>query len=158
MAFPTQGVLDNFNRTDGDVGAGWSKIWSGDYAFVIATNLLKCPWSSNWAGGGWNAATYQDCEAYVTIPTVSSADKCGVYARMSVLNTAGGPDGYRVISDGSGTISIQRLDDGTPATLGATISQALSNGDSLGIECIGSTIKAWYKASGGSWTEIRLAH
>ena len=155
MAFPANGVLDNFNRADGDAGANWSKIWSGDYMFTVASNQIKCPWSANWANAGWNVATFgADCEAYVTIATVSGANSISVYARMSALNTAGGPNGYRVSLTALNTLSIQRLDSGSPTTLGATISQTISNGDSLGIECTGSTIKAYYKASGGSWTEI----
>jgi hypothetical protein len=66
-------------------------------------------------------------------------------------------DGFTVkatsVSGGANdTIKIMRLDNGTNTQLGATITQELADGDSLGIECSGTSISAYYKPAAGAWT------
>ena len=62
-------------------------------------------------------------------------------------------NGYKVDWDSTSTnIRLFRDDAGTRTQLGSSSAQAMSNGDSIGISAVGSTITAWYKASGGSWT------
>lgn len=155
MAFPVTSVLDNFDRANGAVGASWSKIWSGDNDLYVASNQVANNGTVNaWSNGGWNAATVgPDCECYLTIATVPT-NVFNLYIRMDVLNTAGGPDGYRLSYNGDGTFYIDRMDSGTATHLGTVISRSLSNGDAVGIEMVGSTFTFYYKASGGSWTSV----
>jgi hypothetical protein len=154
MAFPTTSVLTNFTQADGNA-SGFTVIWSGDNPIYVTSNQARCNVSSGAADGGWNAGTYgPDCEAYATIPTLSSGKNLYIYARLSVLNTASAPDAYRVKYNGTDTVTIEKYShDGYPTQLGASISVTLSAGDKLGISCVGSTITAWRYTS-GAWASL----
>jgi hypothetical protein len=66
LGFPTTGVLDTFDRSDGAIGEDWEGATSG---YVIASNRLKL-------GGGENAIFWRtsaygaDQEVYVTLVSV----------------------------------------------------------------------------------------
>jgi len=155
MAFGATSVLDDFNRANGAVGASWSKIWSGDTALTIISNAVANDGSASWSNGGWNVATFgADCEVYLTLTTTNPSG-FNLYARMSALNTAGGPNGYRLSYNGDGTWNIQREDAGSQTTIGtANIARTIANGDAVGLEIVGSTLTFYYKASGGSWASV----
>jgi hypothetical protein len=98
----------------------------------------------------WNTSYGPDCEAFFTRATTNAPVYYSVYARVDASF-----NGYEVYAEpGSSKVEIYRLDEGTGTQLGDDISQSFAAGDSIGIQCIGSTIKAFYKTSGGSWTEI----
>lgn len=155
MPFPTTGILDNFNRADENPITGWTALFNG---FRVVSNAMKGTTAgSNFAY--YSAATYgPDCECYMTIATkVPTGGAMAVLARLVDTGSIGTIDGYILnvaVAAGTDTITIQRLDNGVGTTLGSSISQEVSNGDSIGIECIGSSISCWYKASGGSWTNL----
>jgi hypothetical protein len=155
MTFPVSSVLDNFDRANGAVGSSWSKIWSGDLSLYVNTNAVANDGSAGWSNGGWNPGTFgADCEAYLTLTTVNTSGM-NLYARMSALNTAGGPNGYRLSYNGDGTWNIQRLDAGSTTTLGAAnIARTIANGAAVGLEIVGATLTFYYKASGGSWSAV----
>jgi hypothetical protein len=64
-----------------------------------------------------------------------------------------GLDGYLLHYD-NGRFQIWRVDDTAQTQLGADVTQTLGVDDSFGFQAIGNTLKGYYKASGGSWTEI----
>ena len=155
MAFPTNAtVLDAFNRSNGFLGADWTEMLGG--AHEIVSNQVRGP-SSDQAVAGWDGATFgPNCEVYIDIPTIGATDDViGLYLRMTTLNLET-CDGYGVnlsIASGTDTLAIYRVDNGAHTQLGATINNNFANGDSLGLEVIGSTIKA-YKKTGGAWSDI----
>jgi len=66
--FPQNGVLDNFNRANGAIGASWSGSSTKDYQ--IAINQLDV------AGGGdiyWNSSFGANQEVYVTLSRIDLA-------------------------------------------------------------------------------------
>jgi hypothetical protein len=158
MAFPTTGVLDDFNDTENPM-TGWSLMIS-----VIAVRWRSDGTGVAVADGGanandyWNASTFgADSEAYLTISTVPpDGQSVAVYVRVQNAGSAA-IDGYAVsankVGGGTDTITIVRIDDNAPTTL-ATNNQEFANGDSIGIEIIGSTITAYYKSGAGAWTAL----
>lgn len=155
MAFPTTGILDTFSDTEGPPMTGWATP-TGLAGLKSASGT--CLANAANAVGFWNSAlSGADCEAFVTVTTATSASNTvGVWARCANVGSAATTDGY-LVSMGEGATdlwSIYRVDNGVPTLLGSTFSQEVSNGDSIGIQVIGSTIGAWYKASAGSWTEL----
>ena len=158
MAFPTTGLLDDFNRANENPIAG---NWSGP--LYVTENQLQI--SSNQliavspAGNSyWSATTYgPDCEAWMTITTLpADLNTLSVFARMQGPNTAG-MDGYRVkyqfksgITD---LIFIDVITDRIASTIGGSINQDFVAGDGIGIQIIGSEIGAW-RRSGGVWTLV----
>lgn len=163
MAFPTTGVLDNFNRTASTLGANWSHIHlygTGECGANGTQAYHNVAQYAAYTMQHWSAATFgADCEVYMTIATKITAtdDTSSIVARCTNNTDISTMDGYQVsvlTQAGNDIVTIERIDNGTIVQLGASIAQEISNGDSIGLECIGSTIKAYYKASGGSWTEL----
>lgn len=154
MAFPTTGILDNFNRANaGTLGANWSVYWS-NINWEINSNAARGA-AVAWFGNYYNVATYgADAEVFITITQRPGAD---LELDVRIGGTPGSsPNSYAcVFNDGAaGTHRIYRVSSGSGTVLGASFSQTLAVGDSIGLEVIGSTIKAYYKPSGGSWTEL----
>lgn len=153
MAFPTASVLDNFNRANAnpDGSGSWTSLFNN---IQILSNEAKGTSTSNVVY--WNAGTFNaNCETYVTLggtlPGGGGYVEVGARVNLSPLN------GYAVraakVDAGTDVIQLSRIDNSVATSL-ATYNQEISSGDSIGIECNGSTIKAYYKASGGSWTEV----
>jgi hypothetical protein len=66
--FPATAVLDNFNRTNGAIGSGWSGVTGG---YSINANRLDVGLGDNIY---WNSTPYgADQEVYVTFTTVDAA-------------------------------------------------------------------------------------
>lgn len=160
MAFPTVGVLDTFNRADGDAGANYTanafNLDGSSGSWTIVSNAVKPP-SFDYCEPYWDVETFgPDAEAYITWAsgTIASSGDFGVGARIVSPATAG-VDGYRIAAlPNTSEVKIQIVTNGVISPIGATITQATAAGDSIGIACIGSTIEAWFKASGGSWVLI----
>jgi hypothetical protein len=146
VAFPTTTLKDDFNRANGLLGASWTTMSGANPPRITSNQGGNNGASGAYVGAVYNVATYgADCECYVTVPVV--ADYIGVYARMT---STGSTDGYQASWAGS-ALTLQRNSGGGQLEIGsATVSQV--NGQKLGIECIGSTIKV-YTDTGGGWVE-----
>jgi hypothetical protein len=150
VSFPTTGVLDDFNRSDEGPppSASWTDIDSG---LQVISN--QCGGASGTNLSYWDVETFgPDCEAYWTIINYSAEQ--GPLARLQDVGSMGTLDGYCVYVNGLDTIAVVRFDNGVPTQLGADISQTIEAGDKIGVECIGSDIKAWYDDGGAGWGEI----
>jgi hypothetical protein len=144
-AFPTTGILDNFNRANSpSLGADWTQ-YIGTAGISSNQFYLGADYDTEIAL--WNHGNFgPDTELYITIATHYS-DEVAFYIRDD-----GADNSYKVyFNTATNIIQIFRIDDGDSTQLGSTVNQTISNGDGLGVEMIGSTIKSYYKASGGSW-------
>lgn len=152
MAFPTTGILDNFNRADESPATGWS---DGPAATVymaggvrVLSNVLAPVSGDSW--DYYNVAQYgPDCEVYATVSTYPVSTWIELGLRGAPINNTS-MDHYHLFADG-GLFRIKRADNSSNTQLGADITRSLGSGDALGLEAIGSTLTAYYKASGGSW-------
>ena|SRR3989338_4294409 len=151
--FPTTGILDNFNRADENpLGANWTTA-GGDGLRLVSNQVRNVTPNAATAIERWNVATYgADVEIYITLATSGTVDDLQLYWRVDTSLHSG----YVVkISDFADTIKIYEIAaGGTHTQLGATISQAVSNGDSYGISHVGSTITVYRKPAAGSWTSL----
>lgn len=159
MAFPTTGVLDNFNRADSaSLGASWAVFVSGDGRWGILSN--EADGIAGWYGDAWGTAlSGPDQEAHAKIANKGSTtapSRVSLWVRVQETGTTT-PDGYGVqfYNDaGTDVWEITRLDNNVGTTLGATFTQEVTNGDSFGLSVVGSTIRAYHKPAAGSWTEL----
>jgi hypothetical protein len=163
VAFPTTGVLDDFNRAGPGVGANWSNdpFHGGSTAYAIqgSTVVGATGYSEEW----WNAATYgPDCELFVTVVTKPTEGSSGqgfwVNSRLvqpsAAASTADGYDVFVSTLVGTDKVQIMRYDNAISTVLTPdTLTQEFASGESLGIEIIGTTITA-YRKSGGTWSSI----
>jgi hypothetical protein len=160
-SFPTTGILDGFNRDNEGPppNANWSKPFGGILGeFKVVSNQCVVDQILNGGCYGyWGPATFgPDCEFYATVIAVPTTGDFSLFARAADV-TGFVVDAYGATWVHDGTIRIIRSDDGDPNHLLATGTQALSAGDKVGIQIIGSTIRMWYKPVAGSWTVLLTA-
>lgn len=160
MAAPSTSILDTFNRANGALGANWSSpTYAGDDSPTVISNA--CGQSgSDYADANWNGATYTESEVYATLTVVpATGNQVYLMARIQSPNTSG-MDAYTLLltkASGTDTLDVMRTINGADTSI-ATRSQEVSAGDALGLVVLGTgatvTIQVWYRASGGSWTQL----
>ena len=156
LVFPLTPILDNFNRANEGPppSSNWTTI-AGQ--MTVVSNAAKGALSGNTHNRiYWNPTVFgADEEVYATIASKggTSGDAVNLYLRLdpSVLN------GYYVqyLENTAGTDSIvlKRMTAGSNTTI-QTYSQEVGAGASIGLSAVGSTLKTYYKAAAGSWTEL----
>jgi hypothetical protein len=156
MAFPTLGILDAFERLNENPLANGT--WSGPavgFTNQLKTHLTieKAMAAAQNAASYWTASIGPDTEIYVTILTISAGiDYIGW---RTALPGGGSFTGYYASFDHpNDVVKVFRQDTGSAVQLGANISLAVANGDSIGAEMIGSNIAIYHKPAAGSWTSI----
>lgn len=151
MAFPINGILDNFNRADSGppLSASWT-LKSGTGMKVIS-NQGGVNASGVTQIETYNVANYgEDCEVFITLPVATVWDPILLYLKYDTVLK----NGYAVRLTGVGnTIRLRRYDNDV-ITDYSSIAQTISNGDSFGASYIQGTLKSYYKPSAGSWTVI----
>jgi parallel beta-helix repeat protein len=161
-SFPTTQVLDNFNRanTGPPPSSGWSQgisdFTAGEGLQVSSNTIIRKPTGSYRQDDYWNASTFgPDSEAYVTVTNAVTNDELALFLRANNIGS-GTSDAYilYVGLTGGSNWSLGRIDNGSNTALGSAFSQAISNGDSIGVSMRGSRLTAWYKPSAGSWTAL----
>ena len=146
MAFPTTGILDNFNRVDQDLSDSSNWVDVQGNLRIVSNEVHATSGTAHWSQ--WTTSEGPDCECYVTLSRFSTA--INVYARMTT-HVVGTTDGYRATAY-SDDFLIYRVDGGSGTVIDSVV-QANNSGDKIGISCIGSAIKGYYD-SGGGWSEL----
>lgn len=142
--FPFTGLLDNFNRADGGLGANWDeKLFDGDDVLAIDTNLVKGVNGGINNSQGWATQLGPDVEVFIEIVS-GSGNQVLLAVRWTALDT-GTPDGYAVRSRGGAVdnVVLFRFDNGSPIGL-ATIPQEVDDGDWLGLRIVGDVLTVYY--------------
>jgi hypothetical protein len=154
MAFPVNGVIDNFNRAnEGPPMTGWANITSG---LVVSSNVCAPSSTGNRSGYYTTILTTADCEVYATIGTAPANNRnMTLFARLHDISGSS-VDGYGLRLNkvsGTDTLQIFRIDNGTITNLGSAISQEMAAGNKFGLEIVGNTLTA-YVDTGSGWTAV----
>lgn len=152
-SFPVNGVIDSFTRPDEGPppSASWGGIWEpGTADMVVNSNELSAN-STGLVTSYWNTNYGPDCE--VRIKIVNHVTAAGIAARLVNENTAS-VDGYLLQYNGGSDLSVYRIDNAGFTALGASITQLVSNGDSIGMSIVGATITVYYKSGAGAWASL----
>ncbi len=162
MAFPTTGILDNFNRNNEGPppSASWSAMYSGlTGGWEVVSN--QCTVDSLGVAGAcanyWNQATYADSEVYTTIVTKPADTTYFILFARAVDVTGTTPDGYvlrlaTVAGAGNDVVTFRRSDNAVQTQLGDAITQEVAAGNSFGLEIISDDLTAYLNT--GSWASI----
>ncbi len=163
-AFPTTGVLDDFNRADQGPppSANWSQSWLGNGWKVISNQAgVNVDAANN--GDYWNVSPYgPDTEVLVTLASIPSTGwfrYAELQARLAQPTSSATVDGYALalFGDSVGVPRLHakyRIDNGAYTQLGATVTQDVASGASIGLELVGSTIQEYFRPPGGSWSAL----
>jgi len=165
MAFPNTGLLDSFAGVNQDPisGNNWSgsSFLAGDTgSLALISNQL-----TDATGGGTDTSSYfsltkfgPDCECYITVATASAVTADVVKLLLRGQDPApASMSGYELHvekSAGTDIWRIRRRDMLVATQLGADMNQEIASGDAIGFAVVGTTLSAYYKASGGSWTLV----
>jgi hypothetical protein len=153
MAFPTTGVLDDFERpNENPLGNG---NWTGPAVGFV--NQLKIHLTEGRAivtdtsaGSYWSANTYGPAfEIWTTLADLPANDYLGW--AVSNPGTSGWTGYYIDVNHGLDTVQVRTQS----AQIGADITGvAFANGDSIGLEYSGGVLTVYRKPSGGSWGAV----
>lgn len=141
-AFPTTGILDNFNRADESPPmTGYESYSTG---FGVTSN--QCANTGSGGSAFWAALYGSDVEAYYTLLTAGSA----VFIFLRYNSTPG--NGYLIrYSVGSGIIKMDRRDAFVDTLIGSGSAYTPAVNDKIGFRAVGSTLTAW-KNTGSGWS------
>jgi hypothetical protein len=165
-AFPSTGILDNFNRANenplSNAGSLGAPITAGSLEkFKLVSNALQ---DDSLADGGGSSQVYWDAasfgpgsEVYFDLSTLWQASGSDGWCICHIASPGANLDGYVFyFSWSTGTtwdISIQRSDNGAWTELESG-STTLASGDSVGLECTASGILTMYRKTGGTWAAL----
>jgi hypothetical protein len=150
-AFPSTGVLDNFNRANGALGANWTGGLrpSAATAPVITGNAMVA--GSVTSTAWWNQSSFgPDCEAYATVVTGNIAPT--LFARVQNPG-ASNVSGYLFQAQGMSAGFIQSITNDAVTTIGGGSFQIPANTTKIGLSVVGNTISAWGYTN-GAWAVI----
>jgi hypothetical protein len=163
VAFPTTGILDNFNRADTGppLSASWDYPVDNNGAAGLKVLSNQCGEnSSGYASSWWTTAVGPDSEIYATcVGAIASGVSIDLFLRLASPGSGGSGnasvDGYDVgFYNNAGTFELYhwRIDNNVYTQLGSTQTPGpLNAGDKIGAEMIGSTLQA-YRHNGTSWS------
>lgn len=156
MAFPVNGILDDFTRANGALGANWTTPITAQSGYTgtseISGNACRRQAGTTNSAATWNVSTFgPDCEVYATV----AADPTTFpYLFLRSTSSSSNLTSYLIaVISGTGLLIVKSVA-GTQTNLGSTFTQTVSTGDSFGMSAVGSTLTAYYKASAGSWTSL----
>lgn len=159
MASPTTGVLDDFNRANGEAGANWANAWGDGTAMVITSNAVGGA-NAGFSGEYWIAAgSFINGEIWgkVSAPPTGS-DVVQFWFRARNPTGEGAPNsnvhGY-YLQLGAGTWKMGRYDGGVETVLIGPTSRTHAAGDQWLAQFIGSAITvSLAPVATGSWGQV----
>jgi hypothetical protein len=141
--FPLTGILDNFNRADGPLGANWTaSIETGQPLPSISSNQVVIAASSS---AMWNPSSFgANQEAFCA---VSGLGKVALWTRLA--RNGGSPTGYWMLLDSGGTrLTLSKVVGDGFAQIGNQVTVG-SGVLRFGVRVSGSVIKAFVDKGGG---------
>jgi hypothetical protein len=111
--------------------------------------------TTSYAWNYWKPASFgPNCEAYMTITTYGVGDVVRIGARVQNAGT-NTYSGYFVAVSATGVWTIIRIDQGgSPITLATGPTQAIANGDKIGIRIVGSVVTALQYTAANGWQRV----
>jgi hypothetical protein len=165
LAFPTNAVIDDFNRADSNPIDGiWTNdVFAADGCQLTSETLRK-------EGSGSNNGCYvtasiasTDREVFATLPNATNHSGSTNFSLLVCIVGGVGSanaDGYgvmfRKITGDTDQLRINRIDNAVFTQIGSNILQEVDDGDKLGAEhfVAGDLINLWFKDGGGGWTQL----
>jgi hypothetical protein len=159
-------VLDNFNRADASPMTGWTAVAGlplPGAGFKTLTNQCV-PITAAAQNVSWfnTAISGKDVEAYIEMPTLPSqpGGSIEIYARGNP--SAGGYVGTNYAIRWQGTPNLFQIGRHDPVfAAGVVLAEndavVLTNGDAIGIRCVGAKIEGWARI-GGVWQLVAVAY
>lgn len=164
MAFPTTGLVDDFNRANGALGANWANSIDGGGSgtgWKIVSNHAENDNTNLFESSYYSASTFgPNTEVYFTkLEAVAAAKQTFVWARIT--SPGASVNGYLVRFGSSGDSTdcgIEKLVAGVNSSIGSTFVKQVAINDIVGLEVIGTSIKAYVNAVQVGSTQTDSSH
>lgn len=133
---------DDFNRSDGGLGASWLNFSGGGFSGTLAISSNQVTTSAGNVSGGaaYSASVGSDQVSQITYVSGISSSAMNLAVRMGSY-TSGTANGYYGQVNGFGnTWKISRVDAGTETDLTASTALTITNADVFRLEVAGTTI------------------
>ncbi len=167
-AFPTTGLIDDFNRANENPlseAGNWESppIPGGGGScetFKLVSNAIQDDSTADGCGSGqayWEVVFGPGVEVYASFPTVwNAAGSDGWFWLNGNAEPTAATDGYRCYffyDTGSWKYGCDRHDNTVATNISAdTVGPTLGSGDKLGVELTAAGLFTWYHfPSGGAW-------
>jgi hypothetical protein len=157
-------TLDDFARAAGALGADWTSPWSNSTGTISITSTSGRTTGSS-AGTVSSSAIYKTSfaanqDVALTVPVVDATT--GVFIQVTVrgsvsANTTTTSQYFLRVTPSSSTFNIRKAVSGGASSSLASFTQAIASGSAIGLRATGSTtttLTAYHKPSGGSWTQV----
>ena len=164
MPFPTTGVLDRFTNTNGTDLPAHSANWAlpnltGYFDLEIQGNQATGTLTDAFGIDYWTANFGPNTEVFVTLAGLVNGTAMELFVRLREETVLDALDGYVLdFTPAAGAdndaVTHYRADNNVYTQLGAVITAELAAGAALGLEVIGSTLQAYHRDVGGSWTVL----
>lgn len=161
MAGPVNGVLYTFTGPNGTDLNVWNSAWAapptGAASMEIQGNAATASANASYNASFTTASYGSDWEIFGTVTTPPSPDYYPFMLLGGLQNTGSMStvDGYALYY-ASGSITVNRVDNGTLTQLGSAVTQTIGAGDQVRLARVGNDIIADYRSSGGSWVELAV--
>ncbi len=151
MAFPTTSVLDSFTRANESPlsgGGNWAAISTAADPLELNSNKVRCSVTgldiSYWTPTNFGP----DCEVFATLSTVPvAAGGMRLYLRIQGEGGSNTFDGYMLrtiwVTGGANDTVTLSVVTNAAATLLATFTHEMVNGDKFGLTAVGTVLEAW---------------
>src|SRR6185436_11793041 len=158
-AFPRTGLLDDFARLPGALGASWQSPGLADTGTVAIKAIGQTGSSSGAASATWKLAAFTaNQEAYLTVPALPRAGSFMQAAvRVSTLNAGTVSCYFLRVTPSTGTWELRKKLNGAGSTSIKTFTAPFAAGDAAGLQIIGSSLTAYRKPAFGAWTSVGSA-
>lgn len=147
VSFPSTGVLDNFNRSDGAVGStNWDTTgWGG---LAVSSNKVRASDQTNGSGGWWKTSYTSAQEIYATIGTLASTDGKQINLYCKIQSPGSSYLNVRFTRSGSSYGVKVGYNNGSSMTwVGTEDSYALATSDVIGARCLANGMVYVYRNS-----------
>lgn len=145
-------MLDTFDRANENPLSGGGNWATLDNVFTsvmqISSNVAVS--TSGQAASYWTRSQFTDCAASITVTNVA-ASSASVFARCQGVGGTSTADGYR-LQCSTGLMFLTTFTNGPNTSIRSLSIRVplLTDGDQIGIQCIGTTIQGWL-FHGGTW-------
>lgn len=158
MAFPTLGILDDFNSGASQnltARTGWGAVvlTSGDATFVTDITPIQATVTAG-PGSNYYDTSSADAEAYCKLAAFNpNNNEFFLATRITAVGASPTYYALDLANSGLNDFQIVKVVAGTRTLIGSTITQAITNGDSVGISVVGTQVTSFYKSGAGAWVQ-----
>lgn len=153
LPFPSLAVVDNFNRANGALGAGWDgPVRPAEVEPAVFGNRVTGDPSEARSAYRDDITVDGDGEVFATV--YDGTEEVVLYLLMNDVGTSD-VNGYMLKWDpGPGSLSMLRIDDDSTVSVLESVGVSMASGDGIGLRRVGSVLEMFHRVAAGSFVVV----